>query len=1129
MQNAKCKVQNAKCKIGNDEVSIATVGAQFRQYGVSGIACDVFVPFAQQIEEKKEQKPIANPAHSCYNIGKNTKGGAFMSFEKYTQTMTEIDECIRPQGSASFSFDGTGCEDATRLFMTGETGISPYWKTEPDYQMLYRRIDDALRSDKAKRDRFCLDYSGTAVPYTKIAYKKVVTPFRTPMFELNNCTDEWSFGVSAWAKDLKVYGFLRVTLEVRYQKSGVDKYSTVAEPDEVFTVDIPTGSYGWTDLYRDIVIDAKNVANVAYILEGENYEGEVYFEAPRFASTNGHNLLGQFLPHSEDTYGVNWMGQNLSHIEWIGMRIALNGETVFDGEIFERCHRFSEAEIRLPAGAVRTGENEITFTCTSNYRDAAGYVLREFGFITEKKSALISVPVCVTVGVPFSVAYEGRAGEEIAFSSEYITPVSPLVLQNDGLNALSFVCNTAKNGVTFTLGGETREIARCVERADDGVITGTGDMIYISITEQAVTDYLKWYLSRGIGNLLTVRPSYRWNGTRIINGEVYRKTAAFLDGMGIAYSHMLDGRELPGANGNPLEEELASPHFLGRQTHEFDGQFVYWGVRDVTENLSQQMFYDLFLRMWKKDGERMNLRYMPENVHYEASKQQIFRSPVLPSDMQTAAERAISYLRDTRKGVSRHTGPATLFKYFYQAGYKWVGAELLYTPTELTASTLRGARDVYGGHIGAHLAIQWSTSPHDTETRYRRYRLGLFVSYLQGIDEINTEEGLWRLEEYYNYHHRFTPACEHHTLEQQDFYRFITSHTRRGRYYTPIAFLNGRYDGWRCFGRGDTWGVDGFGFGDPERAWDLLTAFYPKSVLNSIYIHNCPDEEIGMFSGTPNGNVDIIPIEAEDYSAYRLLVAPGYNKAEEADMAKLGKYVREGGTLLIGWPQLSVTTDRAEVLAGKHTYLDGKERTFTADTYQGHPVSICADAEFDEVLLRTDAGKALVGLKKYGTGRIYFVNAKEYAGARAVDLAYREMLARLTDVCLAEETVYARGSRNVQFNIYENKNGERDIYFIATDWHKENPDGVGTLLLGDAEYEIPVPWGQTVKAVAYKNAAIYPERDENEVVSFDGKTARLQGVGIAAFFLCKNGKVRRFTVDFTENSVQEITLAETEE
>ena len=99
-----------------------------------------------------------------------------MSFEQYHAVMTNVETCIRPERSARFSFQGDDLTEATRLFMTGETNISPFWKTEPDYQMLYRRIDDSLRSDMANRDRFCLDLSGGRCPYPKIAMKKLVAP-----------------------------------------------------------------------------------------------------------------------------------------------------------------------------------------------------------------------------------------------------------------------------------------------------------------------------------------------------------------------------------------------------------------------------------------------------------------------------------------------------------------------------------------------------------------------------------------------------------------------------------------------------------------------------------------------------------------------------------------------------------------------------------------------------------------------------------------------------------------------------------------------------------------------------------------------------------------------------------------
>ena len=165
----------------------------------------------------------------------------------------------------------------------------------------------------------------------------------------------------------------------------------------------------------------------------------------------------------------------------------------------------------------------------------------------------------------------------------------------------------------------------------------------------------------------------------------------------------------------------------------------------------------------------------------------------------------------------------------------------------------------------------------------------------------------------------------------------------------------------------------------------------------------------------------------------------------------------------------------------------------------------------------------MVTVKKVGDGYVYFVNAKEYAGVKAVELAYLDTLSKLTPDCLEKEAIYAEGNRNIQFTVFENGNS-RDIYFIATDWHKENPDGVGKIILNNTAYDVPVAWGQLVKVTACGDVAVYPESDENEVVSLDGSVAKVQGTGLATFVVCKNSEQHKITVDFTNNSVQELNV-----
>lgn len=1066
-----------------------------------------------------------------------------MNFESYKQIMLcekDKDVVLRKGKSLTLDFDIEDENAADRIFMTGETALFYNWKTEPDYQYLYRRIDDSLSSSEANKTRFALDMSADNFDYPKIAYHKILW---WPRFYGGGSI--WRTGISAKAEDLKIHegGYLRLLVEIRYVRAGVDKRLVYTEPDLTAVINIPEGSYGWSDFEKAFPPVTASVSSVCVYVEGMRYSGKVFFEKPYFCSENGVSILHDFVPFLQDKPEFNWLGVNLSRVEWPSFTVKLNGETIYDGEVFERCHRYSEWEFTIPRGVAKEGKNTLEITHTSDYRDVAPYNIHELGVVYVRRDVLLWCPEVVSVGEEFPVLLKTeRDGLAFTLDAPYSISVSgELKCEKAGLNVLRFICNKPQNDLSFCLesdcGRVECNIARVVERSDDGVITGTGDMVYINQNKRDFENYISWYLTNDIGKLLTVRPTYRWCGSRAADGRLWRETADLLDSLGIKTSHMRDGRELQGCNANPTLAEMESASFLGRQTHELDGAYVYWSRvgKDASDNLNEQMFNDLFVRFFLKDHERMNVRFSPATYYERCGRLENCRDHTIPRDMEALANFVVNSLAASRDGSTRHTGPATLFKYFYQAGYTWTGAELMYSSNEVTCAALRGAAKVYGSKVGGHLATQWSTTPHDTIEHSKRYRLALYNTYMQGVDEINTEEGLWRMEEYFAYHNRFSPACLDHLKEQKDFNRYVLTHTRSGSYYTPVAILNGRYDGMKYFGGKNTlWGRSDIQYGDPENAWDMLDVFYPLSRHGAIYRHSCPkDKPVGFYSGTPMGGVDILPIEAKDFDGYKLLCAIAYNKALTEDMDKLSSYVSGGGKLFIGLAQLATTTLRADIEKYNLDYIDhsfvkaiAPEISFVDDCLCGAKIRVNVNLpEGAKVLKQTDSGSPLIYEISVGNGVVYVLNTLEYAGNPAIYSNVKDFVASLSAESFAEEVVWARGDDRVQFAVFSQEDGSKHVYFLAIDWFDASaPMHTAALRVGEYEYPVEVHYGTMIKAVASGNVAAWFDSEDCDVLEIAKDGIKVQGVGIGILNIAQNGKVKKVETDFADSSVKTIII-----
>ncbi len=1072
-----------------------------------------------------------------------------MSFETYSKFFDDTEGVtLRPQGDAkSFSFKAHPKQNIRyRLFTVGQTEQFYWWKDEPDGMHLYRSLTDGLDTKHAVKERYCLDFSSkTCASYTKRIYKKIMWRPVLSYLPMNPIATAWKAGIRVTAQNLviKENGFLQMRLDIYHKHEGVSRRSVVIPPDEQIIISIPAGTYPQTEWSKDIMIPV-DAAHVGVFIEGREYAGECYLEHP-FLKADGQNLLPGFSESVADKPNFDWSAQYVSRKEWPEFRVCLNGTEVFSGEVFERCHSHSEWEINLPAALIQT-ENTITYELISDYHDPLPYTIFEAGLIAQPDAelSLLAVSQIASVGEFARLLIRTRQQNTcvtVSCSKSLKVQESSYMFAESGLHGILLECVNPCENAEFTLSaGECTvqgRVERIVLKERDQVITGTGDMIYIHQDMDAMEEYLSWYLSNHIGNFVTIRPTYRWSGTRTLNTQMWNWFTWLMGELHLTYVLMADGREVQGLSTQPDDEMLAGKGFLGRQAHERDGAQYYWNQR-FASTLTMEQNEDLMYFACDEDRKHTSSRWDAARFHYVDDQVMIYSNRNMPHDYALAHRISVDNLaRNRRKNDIRHTGPSCMFKYLLEAGYHWVGAETMYTTMEPLMGFLRGVAKGYGlPTYGVHHALQWSSTPHECEEHYRRFRLALYVSYMLGATDINTEEGLWHLEEYYEHHHRFGAACQSHLKQQQDFFRYVSSHSRTGKFYTPGALIHGREDGVNFFSAHNIWGMT-MQPGDAEKSWKLLTALYPLAKVNqAVYVHGCPtDVPQGYHSGTPYGNVDILPMEGNlsTFADYNLLVFMGYNHCTPQDATKLYDYVKQGGTMLLTMAHLTCTTDMQKIKDGDMDFhpsdllMTNGTPEFAADTVNEHILSICKNIRTpDEVLLTTDNRQPLLCRYAVGKGSIYLFASNAYPAHAAIREAYEKQMTVLMAEVQAKEPVWIECGQDVEFSIYNQGNGDQHCYLLAVDWyHQPGVIRHAVLRLGKQKYNIEFPFGVMLKCVCHENVAAWAESEDAEVLAVTPNYIKVQGTGKISFGVAKDGKMQHHVIDFSENPVQSILIS----
>lgn len=1074
-----------------------------------------------------------------------------MSFERYERIYDgyERGTTLRAGGAPlRLTLPRTAQKDRRyRLFVVGESALFYQWKDEPDYPAQYRTVTDALDPVNAREAHYCLNLSSKKPEqYVRRVYKKVMWPPMLSYLPMHPVPEDWTCGVWARAEGLRFEegGYLRMRVDIRRKHEGVNRHSVALAPDETVVIEFPEGTWDWREFSRELKLDPEQTAHVGVWFEGAGYSGGFFLERAFLTAASGENMLPDFDVPVPDKEAFDWTAQYLSRKEWPEFEVRLGGEVIFRDEAFERCHLDSEWEIDLPA-RLMTGDVPLEIRLVSDYHEPVPYIVREVGLIEQPDGAL-SLIACSPVGTVQDGAFVLLRTKQADACVRFESPDGRLAgeqeyrFEEPGLHGVRLTCASPCLHAPFVFScGDASvrgEIERIVDRPRDGVVTGTGDMIYVEQRMDYVEEYLSWYLSNGIGSLLTIRPTYRWSGTRVLNPQVWALVTRVLNEMNIRYVLMLDGRELPGISTNPDDGMLQGPGYYGRQTHERDGAAYYWGTRGGSDSPMIEQYGDMTQYAFREDPLHTNPGHAPENFYFVGDDVFLYRDPQIPRDYRAGMEESVKALAETRFGAPRHTGPSVMFKYLLQAGYSWVGAETMYGSMEPLMAFLRGACWSEGrSAMGVHHAVQWSSSPQDAPEHFRRYRLALYVSYMQGATEINTEEGLWHLEEYYSHFHRFSQGCGGHRKQQQDFCRYVASHSRTGRFHAPMGLLHGRYDGWHAFGNRHPWGWQDKPNADAEKSWDLLKVFYPLSKPgDALYIHGCDtDHAVGYHTGMPMGNIDVLPVESGEalLARYGALAFMGYHCAEGAGDVKLADYVRRGGKLLLTRAHLSDTTGFDEVAAGRLHEAEGHPLAFCegAPRYACHhvdgvAVTVCENVRTpDRVLARTDEGLPLACEYTLGEGCVLLVNALAYPAHPALRALYERQLEALMREQTALEPSWTETGDDVGCAAYDQADGSRHIYLLAVDWYRpEERVREAIVRVGTDRYTVRMPFGVMVKCVLQGDCIAWPHAEEGEVLGIENGRARVQGAGRVTFTLGRGGKARQVEVDFEQAPVQEI-------
>lgn len=963
---------------------------------------------------------------------------------------------LDPDKSISFDAKFTQTHYPTRKQVRVVGGVkmpSPYTnRGEEMFRQSEFLIDDNLDSLNVDKDRYSLYFKGENNNYERHAYYRIDGSFIK--------SGKAKLVVNAKTKDLSIKpeGDFGIEIELFFTKPGRHKDDIYDSPDSIIYMPIRNNG-GKFKLQKQNFILPNNIACMFLRIGGTNFSGECHVEAPKIIQDGKIAWQEPFVKYANRNSDYNyWIGTNLSSRSMPKWRLTYNNDCVFEGNIFDRASDIADFYITLPEEINKDGKLTLTLQSEPN-RATFPYNISRIELIEEscRDIEIVSVPRYVSQGSEFGVLIETNKPNisiDINSDSEAIKAIDyHRTLETTGLHVIKFKALECGTNIKAKIGDIEINIPHIITRHNDNVYLSSGDEVHIDKVYNSYDYFFKWYISQRIGNWYQFRPSYQWSGVRVTDPTVIRHYTSLLCDMQIPYAWQVEGRTFAGKRINPTANQLYSPMFKGKQAHENDGGYYYW-----QHFLYKGVFSDMAARNRPYGGIFAKHRpiYTDKGtfIHYD---------PYGVTDMADGAKKFVENLKYSKGESTRHTGPSTLFRYFYQAGYDWLGAEQMYGPEEIIMSALRGASRAYGKtNYGSLHAMQWGSFPFTDPKHAIRLYMSLSIAYMHGSSHINTEEALWT-DEYAN--DRYTESGKLHIDAQNRVLDYIETHSRRGDLTSNIAVIQGRNDPWKSFVRGSIWSQKGekWEFNDATKSFDLLNIFYPENIVNS-----CGPE--GWFTSTPYGTIDILPIEAssQTMNRYKLMVFLGWNSYCDDDFKRIEDFVRNGGTLILSAAHLN-----SELQPDVPTTLPEKD----------DQIKRLLGEEYKSLTSKTEI--------KLGDGKIIYFPQQLYPINEQLVDQYTQAIK--TESAIHAEKQAEKGwiapSPNIGFTAWDRKD-RRILYVLNTDWQSNEPSHSATLKLNEISFDINIRQNQMETIVCTPDVAIMPSSNTTDILDIIVKNDR---------------------------------------